>query len=221
MYIIIVDWKIKILKPNLKKILQTIKNSSDVFINKFMPNLYNSLSVVLLGFWAGDIANGIYSAGRKFLDLANSFMDIMIRVSFPFLSRKIEAHNLFAMIYLFISGIASLTLYLTAPIVIEVFLTNSFREAVTVLQITSISLVFSGLIKVYGTNYLILEGYERPLRNITILFAIIGLVLSIPLVYYYSYIGAAITLVFTQALLGLAITSKAMKVKSKYKNTIK
>ena len=39
MYIIIVDWKIKILKPNLKKILQTIKNSSDVFINKFMPNL--------------------------------------------------------------------------------------------------------------------------------------------------------------------------------------
>src|SRR5699024_6176021 len=62
MYLIKVKWKIKIKQPGIKNILKTIKGSTDVFINNITPNLYNSFSIVLLGFWGGPVANGLLDA---------------------------------------------------------------------------------------------------------------------------------------------------------------
>src|SRR5690606_20508667 len=86
-YKIVYQWKIKISKPTFKDISKSLKGSFDVFINNLLPNLYNSFSIVLLGIWGGSIANGIYDAGRKFIGISHSFMSILIRVFFPYLSR--------------------------------------------------------------------------------------------------------------------------------------
>src|SRR5690606_12993532 len=55
-YLIVFKFKVKVLKPNFNKVLQTIKNSKDVFINNVLPNLYNSFSIVLLAMWGGSTA---------------------------------------------------------------------------------------------------------------------------------------------------------------------
>lgn len=212
-YLIVVRWKVKINKPKLNNIYSTIKNSTDVFISNIMPNLYNSLAVILLGFWGGSVANGIYDAGRKFIGIAHSFMTVVVRVTFPYLSRKIHRHDLFARVYLIISIIGSVSVFLISPILIKVFFTKDFYDAEIVLKISSISIFLVALSKVYGTNYLIIKGYESVLRNTTIVCSIIGFMISLPLVYYYSYIGASITLVITQAILGFSILFKAKSVR--------
>lgn len=214
MYIILVQWKIKLHKPNFRAVIETIKGSSDVFINNIMPNLYNSLTVVLLGFWGGSSANGIYDAGRKLVLLANAFMDIIIRVTFPFLSRKPESHHIFARIYLSLSLLGSVLVFILSPLFINLLYTEEFSEAIVVMQLSSISIFLTALIKTYGTNFLIIKGYEKELRNITIVGSLIGFTVSIPLVYYYSYIGAAITLITAQALLGFGSMVKARSLKN-------
>ncbi|WP_182407325.1 flippase [Psychrobacter sp. GP33] len=216
-YLIVVKWKVKIFKPHWQSIYKTIKNSSNVFITNITPNLYNSLAIVLLGFWGGSVANGIYDAGRKFITLAHSFMAIIIRVVFPFLSRSLDKHKLFTKIYLLLSVIGTVVLFFISPIIIKLFFTKEFYDAETVLKILSFSIFFVSLNRVYGTNYLIIKGFEKELRNITFACSILGFIISIPLVYYYSYIGAALTLVATQAILGFTTMFKALSVERKDK----
>lgn len=212
-YLIIIKWNYKLHPPNLTNIFSTIKSSTDVFINNIMPNLYNSFSIMLLGLFSGSTANGILNAGSKFLEISQSFLTVISRVFYPFLSRKISKHNLFAKINLTLSILACVFLFILAPYIINIFYTEEFYEAINVLRILSISIVFSALINVYGINFMIIKGYEKPLRQITTVASLIGFVIAFPLIYYYSYIGAAITIVFTRCIIGTTILYKTNNIK--------
>ena len=211
-YIIIAKWNIKIHKPDFKEVYKTIKGSTDVFINNIMPNLYNSFSVVLLGFYGGSVANGLLDAGSKFINISQQFLKIISRVFFPLLSRKMDSHNLYAKINIYLSIIACISLFILAPFIINFFYTDEFLSAVTVLRIMSISIIASALISTFGTNFMIVKGYERVLRNITMVCSLVGFILAFPLVSLYGYIGAAITITLTRVILGLAIMYKAKKI---------
>ena len=205
MYYILGRWKVKLQAPSIKPILCTIKGSTDVFINNIVPNLYNSFSTVLLGFNGGSLSNGILDAGSKFIGVLQQFMGIISRVFFPFLSRKIERHGLYMKINLYTAMVFSLTLFFFAPLIIRLFFTSEFNQAIIVLRIMAFSIAFLSLSNIYGTNYMIILGEEKKLRNITFVSSLIGLALSFPLILAFDYIGAAITITLTRAILGLSI----------------
>ncbi len=213
LYYILVKWKVKLHPPKLLSILSTIKKSTDVFINNIVPNLYNSFSTVLLGFYGGSFANGILDAGSKFVSIIQQFMNVISRTFFPFLSRRIEKHNLYKNINLYTACILSVILFLFAPIIIRLFFTEEFTQATTVLRIMSFSIIFLSLSNIYGTNYMIIVGLEKRLRNITFISSVIGLMLSFPLILIFDFIGAAITITLTRLILGMSIMYYASKIK--------
>ena len=86
-------------------------------------------------------------------------------------------------------------------------------DSVIVLRIMSISIFFMALSNIYGTNYMIIAGYERQLRNTTAVISVIGLILSFPLIYFWGFIGAATTVTLTRGLLGLSIMFKAKQLR--------
>lgn len=212
LYYILVKWRVKLIRPSMKNIWQTIKHSTDVFLNNLMPNLYNSFSTVLLGVFGGDVANGKLDAGAKFVNIAQQFMLVLSRAFFPFLSRKLDKHHIYARINIVLSLCMSALLFLFAPLIINVFFTEEFADSIIVLRIMSFSLFFLALINIYGTNYMIIAGYERQLRNITTMTSVIGFALSFPLIYHLGFIGAAITIALTRGLLGVCIMIKALKL---------
>jgi len=213
MYLIINKWGVKLKHPLFREILKTIKGSTDVFINNIMPNLYNSFSVMLLGFFGGPVSNGLLSAGSKFVAIVQQFMSVISRTFFPFLSRRIDKHTLYSRFSFFIALLFSVLLFIFAPVIIKLFFTQEFNDAILVLRIMSFSTLFLSLSNIYGTNYMIIQGYEKQLRNITFISSIIGFVVSFPLIYFFDYIGAAFTIVFTRSLLGLSIAYFARKIK--------
>jgi O-antigen/teichoic acid export membrane protein len=213
-YVIIIKWKVKVHSPSLPITFKTIKNSTDVFINNLMPNLYNSLSVVLLGFFGGNVANGLLDAGSKFVNISQEFMNAISRVFFPFLSRKIHKHAIYTKLHLIVSVIVTLLLFLSAPFIIKFFFTAAFSEAIPILQIMSLSIISTSLISIYGTNYMLIKGYERELRNLTIISSMFGFVISFSLIYCYGAIGAAIGVTATRAALGIAIFYKSYLLKN-------
>lgn len=213
LYIIIFKWKVKILSPNWFTIKQTIKSSKDVFINNIVPNFYNSFSSVLLGFWGGSAANGLLDAGSRFANIAQQFTGIISRVFFPFLSRHSDKHSIYAKINISISVLATIILILLAPFIIKIFFTPEFYQATFVLQIMACSLVFLALSNTYGLNYMIIQGHEKSLRNITIINSLIGFLISFPFIYFYDFLGAACAIALTRAILGLTIMYKAKTIK--------
>ena len=217
-YFIIVRWKIRLLKPSFSRIIQTIKNGSDVFINNFMPNLYNSFSVVLLGAFHGDVANGILSAGEKCISICHQFMNVLSRTFFPFLSRHSDKHHIYAKLSISIAAVFSLVIFLFSPLLIHIFFTEEFDAAIGLSRLMAFSLLFMTISNVYGTNFLILRGYERQLRNITFVLSIVGFLMAIPLIHFYSYWGAAITITLTRGLIAITAMLYAKRIE---RNTLK
>lgn len=205
MWLIFGKWGYILLRPQFISIKSTIKNSFDVFINNLMPNLYNSFSVMLLGSCYGASANGIFEGGNKFISIAYQFHNVLSRAFFPYLSRQTDKVNLFAKLNMITGSIIALTLFIMSPLIVNIMLAPEFAESVIVLRIFAVSMFFMLLSNTYGTNYLIIIHEEKKLRNITICCSLIGLLLSYPLVKYYSYIGATLTVFISRMLLGIFI----------------
>ena len=208
-FLIILRWGIKIKAPSLKNIISTIYNSFDVFINNLMPNLYNSFSTILLGCFTGSVGTGLLDAGSKFVNICQSFISVLSRAFFPFLSRKLESHNLYLKINLSTSIILSLFLFVFSKFLITSFFTSDFDNAIVLMRILAISIPFLALNNVYGTNYMIITGHEKELRNITAIVSFLGFISAWPLIYFYGPIGAALNITITRMLLGIFITYKA------------
>lgn len=217
-FLILYKFNISISVPRFRDILDYLNKSKDVFINNIFPNLYNSFSTVLLGFTSGVASNGILDAGTKFNNIAQQFIGIVSRVFFPFLSRKSDKHSILVKINLSISFLASIFLFFCAPYIIKFFYTENFYSAIEVLQIVALSLFFLSLSNTYGLNYLIIHGFEKDLRNIMVRSSIIGFLISFPLIYYYDFIGAAITITLTRVLIGSSVFLKARLIKRVLEN---
>lgn len=210
-WLILYKWKYELKFPNISNSIKAIKKSYDVFLNNIMPNLYNSFSVMLLGNFCGSTASGIYDGGNKFVSVFIQFQNVLSRTFFPFLSRKIEKHNLYIKINLCIGVIFSILLFFMAPIIVDIMLSDEFDKSVYVLRILSLSLLFIAITNTYGTNYLIIIHKERILRNATLFASLCGMIIAFPLVYNYSYIGASLTVLTSRVLLGLFTWGVAKK----------
>ena len=212
MYIIMVKWKVRIYRPNPTAIFNTLKSSTDVFINNIVPNLYYGFSTILLSFWGGNTSVGLLDAGRKLLSISEQFLQIVSRVFFPFLSRRSDKHSFYVKINLSIARLFFSVLFLAAPILIKIFYTPEFYPAIAVLQISSFSILFLSLRNIYGINYLIVRGHEKESRNIMLVTSFIGFALSFPLIYFFDFIGAAITATFVHGIQGLSMMHKVKKI---------
>ncbi len=216
MYIILYKWGYHLYRPKLRSIMTCIRQSTDVFLNSMTHNLYNSFSVLLMGFWGGSYANGIYDGAKKFFSVFYYLQDVVARSFFPFLSRRKDKFNTFARLNIMLGITIAALLFLFAPLIIHIMLGSEFEESVTVLRILAISFIFLEFNQTFGTNYLIVYHHEREQRNITVIASIVGMVVAIPLVRYYTYLGAALTMLLSRVLLGTLSYLKARKYLIKY-----
>ena len=217
MYYILVKWNVKLKFIPFNLVLKTIKSSTDIFLNNVLPNLYSTFATVLLGVFHGNSANGIYDAGLKFANVSQNVMSIVSRVFFPFLSRNINRHNLYAKFSILFSLLMSIVLFLCAPLLIRWFFTPEFEDSIFVLRILSIMIFVVSLDSVYGVNYLIVRGYDRQRRWICLVCSIVGCLIAVFLVYRYSYWGKAWSLVIANALLGVVSMLYVIRLKRKSK----
>lgn len=210
-FIIRNKWGVKLHRPHFPTILKYLKGSFDIFIGNLFPTMYNNFSIVLLGAIGSPTANGLYDGGNKFINVAQQFMSIIGRTFYPFLNRRSDKHSVYARFNLSIAAFVSIALFLLAPIIVHVFLTPEFEESIIVLRILAVSLFFMALGTVFCVNYLFVKGYDKEARNCTIISSIIGFVLAYPMIRWFSYLGAAINVTLTRAIMGMLYMITAKK----------
>jgi PST family polysaccharide transporter len=206
-------FKVKYTFPAMNDVFKSIKEGKDMFISLFLPNLYTNFSVTLLGFYGGSFVTGIFSSGKKFIDLAEQVLGVLSRTFFPFLSRRIDKHDVYVKISASISIFFGIVLFLGAELLVKIFYTNEFTESVNVIRIMSIAPFFLFLMNTYGTNYLVIMKKERILRNIILYCSLGGFVLAWIAITNFSYIGVAITITTVWGVRGVLTWYYAMKIK--------
>ena len=138
---------------------------------------------------------------------------MLSRAFYPFLARRLDKHGFYAKLNMSIAIIEAVLIILVSPWVIRLILGKEFNNSIIVMQILSASIVFLAMSFTYGTSYLIIIHKEKPLRNLTFASSIIGMCL----IFYYSYIGAAITVLICRGMLGIG----SFLLARKYSDVIK
>lgn len=209
---VIYGYGYKFVKVPSKDVIFAIKSNTDLFLNQLFPNLYNSFSVFLLGTFHGNMANGMYEAGGRFLNIFLQFTNVVARTFFPFLARKEDAHGKYAKFNVILSLVLTFLLFIFSPFMIRVLFTDEYNEALYVLQILSFSIFFLTVSNVYGTSYLVIRGYEKEQRQAVMTASVLGFFIGMPLVYYFSYIGAAVTVTVARGLIALFVYIKYLRL---------
>lgn len=213
MYIILKQFKIRLVIPPLKNIYDITKNSWNMFICIFFPNLYNSISILFLGQFSGKTEIGIFDGGNRFIGISQQVTNIISRVFYPFLSRRIDKHKLYNYILGLISLFMSVALFFGAELIVKIFYTEEFNDSIYVIKLMSITPILMYLNDVYGTNYLVLIKKDNILRNIIIFSSILGLFLSYFLILKYGYLGVCFTLISVRGIMGTITFIYARKYK--------
>ncbi len=203
LWIIFRGFRVRMYLPTFRDIAGAIRESYDVFLNLLMPNLYNSLSTLLLGFWWGNAAVGVYDAAQKVITLSNRLLVVLSRVFFPYLTKNLEKHRHYLRLSLAVSLVIVLGYLAFAGVIVKILYAPEFEAAKHLIRIMAISPVMFTLMHVYGTNYLIIINKEKVLRNITVISSVAGLAAALLLIPALAQTGAAITLVLSRSLIGV------------------
>lgn len=199
-----------------RRIVRTLKDNFPVFINQFLPNLYNNTSTFLLGIFASSELVGTYDAIRKVADLFVTITGVTSKVAFPYLVRK--SHQ-FAK---YMKAILTLALvYCTLPVVFSSvifwYLEIHTTEFFFVLPILMIGVFCIALYDVFGVNYFISRGMYKVVMRNTVTASVVGFVLSLPMIYLFGIYGAAANLTISRSMMGVGMCRKYLIMNKKNK----
>lgn len=215
-FLLMKKYKLKLIWLPRKIIIDTIKNNFPLFINQFVPTLYNNTSTFLLGILGTKSLVGIYQAILTIVNLAVTIIDVFSRVFFPFLNRKKEAFPQYKKILLAVSVILSIGILLSSKLIFW-YLNISYEHAFWVLLILVVGLNGYTFSNIFGLNYFLIRRMDKLVMNNTIKASALGFILAFPLISYFGIIGAAINLSFSRWMMGGGLYIKYLQFYKKTK----
>jgi len=194
--------KLRLVAVPFASIKREISNGLDIFIAQFAPNLYKNASVFILGLYSSDLAVGAYSAALKLVEVTVSVGQIISSAVLPVLSRNIQHHRRYSQVMLGLGVGFTVLIIPFSHTIVELAFNSIQAELITCLQVLSISIVFVYLYNTFGVNYLMVNGADHVVRNLSVLVSLaglIGLLLSVP---QYGYLGCLVVVVGSRMLMG-------------------
>lgn len=203
-YLLIKKYKLRFiwLKPIIIK--KTIKVNFPIFVNQFVPNLYNNTSTFLLGIITNTNLVGIYDAIKKVIDLGVMVIGVISRVFFPYLNRNKSGFEKYKK-WMIIVGVSLTILPIVFYKAIFWYLDIEYQNSFLVLSILSLGIFFISLYNIFGLNYFIVNRKDKIVMRNTLFASFIGLILAYPLISLTGIIGAALNLTIARGVMGIGM----------------
>ncbi|SHG40500.1 oligosaccharide flippase family protein [Chryseobacterium oranimense] len=211
-YVLVKKYKLKFIFLPYKLIIKTIKTNSPIFINQFVPNLYNNTSTFLLGILGTPKLVGIYQAILTVVNLIVTLIEILSRVFFPFLNRKKDAFQWYKNMMLITISIMIIGVLVFNKLIFW-YLNVNYENAFWILLILAIGLFGYTLYNIFGLNYFIVHRQDKLVMTNTLFASVLGFILAYPLIHFYSVLGAAINLSLARCIMGGGLFYKFFRKK--------
>lgn len=209
---LIYKYKLKFIWLPKRIIKSTITSNFPIFVNQFLPTLYNNTSIFLLGLFSAPTMVGIYNSILIVINLGIALLGIVSRVFFPFLNRKKDAFLNYKKMMLGIVSLMSICILVGHKLVFW-YLNITYENAFWVLLILVIGLFGYTLANIFGLNYFIVHRQDKLVMKNTIRASVIGFILAFPLVHFLGILGAAINLSFSRWMMGGGLYIKYLNKK--------
>lgn len=209
-YILIQKYRIKFIWLKAEIIKRTFQDNFPIFINQFVPNLYNNTSTFLLGILTSTNVVGIYDSIKKIIDLGVMVISVISRVCFPYLNRNKAGFNNYKKWMIVVGGVLSILPIIFYKVIFW-YLHIQNQNAFWTLVLLSIGIFFYMLYDVFGLNYFIINRKDKIVMNNTIIASLIGLATVYPLISFLGITGAALNLTFARTIMGFGLYWKYKK----------
>lgn len=209
---LIYKYKLKFIWLPKRIIKNAITSNFPIFVNQFLPTLYNNTSLFLLGLFSVPVIVGIYNSILIVVNLAVALLEIVSRVFFPFLNRKKTAFTSYKKMMLAMVSLMSVCILAGHKLVFW-YLNISYENAFWVLLILVIGLFGYTLYNIFGLNYFIVYRKDKLVMNNTIKASVIGFILAFPLVYFFDAFGTALNLTIGRWMMGGGLYFNYLKKK--------
>lgn len=205
-------YKIRYGWPEFYLDYQFIKNSIfkafPFFLIIIMGQFYDRIGIVFLTFLKGEVNTGIFSASDRLLVTIFAGITIFSSVLFPYMSKfstqsKDQLHKLCksSMRFIFVVVLSiSIVIFILSKQIILITFGDNFIESIKVLQLLIWSLLFMGLNQIIS-SLLIVTDQEKRLVKIRATAYFGYCVVSLLLIWKYSYVGLACAKILTEAVL--------------------
>ncbi len=170
------------------------------FGTRLAMNAYNSLDTIILGMMTSNESVGYYNVAVKINTILVTFFSAMSPVYLPRMMKHISEHNednytlllnkaiklKTILIYPMVGG-----MFCFAPQVVWLIAGEGFANAVYTLRILAFVLLFVILSSIIQKDIMIPKGKEKIVLTLTMFAAVLNVVISIILISYFDYNGAA------------------------------
>ncbi|SDQ04180.1 polysaccharide transporter, PST family [Chryseobacterium soldanellicola] len=209
-YVLVKKYKLKFILLPYKTIVKSIKVNSPIFINQFVPTLYNNTSTFVLGILGTAKLVGIYQAILTVVNLIVTLIEILSRVFFPFLNRRKDAFQWYKKMMLITISVMILGVLVFNKLIFW-YLNVSYDNAFWILLILSAGLFGYTLYNIFGLNYFIVNRQDKLVMKNTLIFSLLGFFITIPMIKYFTIFGSAISLSLVRCLIGFNLFFKWLK----------
>jgi PST family polysaccharide transporter len=207
LFLVFYLFNIKLTKPCFADVLHHFRKSLTLFISRIAVGLHTFTSPFFLGLLAGDAAVGYYSIGQKFVDAIIGLLTPVTQVLYPYLSKlsnldKRKATSILRIMIKY-SGIIGLSFsvggFLFAPILMRFMGGTKFLASIVVFQILVLMIIPVAISSVVSIQGLIAFGHAKVYTIIVIVAAICHLAILPVFIKFYSYNGAAFSVLLVQS----------------------
>jgi O-antigen/teichoic acid export membrane protein len=209
-FVLIAVWKLVdgFELPRRSEIIAVYKDAWPLFLTVIAFSLYSTSNTVILGVVRSSYEVGLFGAADKLRSVALTPINSISTVFFPRISRMLvdnraKAINTLTIVAIILgvgTACISITLFLGAPLLIQLFAGHTFAGAAPVVRILSIVPFLVGLNTAFGPLAMVNLGMKKECSRIILVSGVINIALLFLLGTLYGARGAAMSLATTEAL---------------------
>lgn len=189
-----------------ENILVYLKEGWHVFLSQLNISLFNQTNVIILGLLTNNTAVGYYSAAEKIMRALAMLQTPITNAIFPYISLKINNNKQLAFNELkkivIITTIGYFVLlsniFIFSEHIITFLYNSNMIGSIIVLKIMSFIPLTIFLNNIFGTQIMLNTGKEKEFFYVLLIGGMVNLILVSILSYFFSYIGAAISLLLVE-----------------------
>ena len=205
-YMVHSHYKVRFQSISSNEIKNSLKEGWYVFLSQVKISLFSSTNVVILGVIAGPLAVGYYVAAEKVMRIMALAQTPITSALFPMIAKEMQKNKRLAIDKL--KNIAYIGSAIYCLVIIITFFLSDFiiinlygvemEPSVWVFKVILVIPILIFLNNIFGTQILLNTGREKVFFFTLLLAAILSLASCFTLTYFFSYQGAAVSLLFTE-----------------------
>jgi len=209
--IIKIKFKVGFQWQSRETIISYVKDSWNVFIVDFMPNLYNNFSTFFLGFFSSMEMVGYFSLATRIINIFNSFIYVIRNVTYPYLNNNYSQFSLISKVTMIVGFLFSVGIITLSNNVFVFIFGHIMQNSLLYIYILGLSPFFLSISVVFGSNTLLIFKKDHEMKNIAVKFSLFGFILALFLIPFYGATGAAITVLLSRGLMAFLTYHTAKK----------